>query len=310
MHPQLALNFADEVRRGLLSAGQKSLPTTYLYDDVGSALFDAITALPEYGLTRADLRLLKHYAADIARFCSGTSDLVELGSGNGSKARALMEAFPAGVIFRPVDISSTALEWCRRELAAFPVHPVEADFLTGLETAARTRSGGRILAAFLGSNIGNFRREDITPFLRQVHERLLPGDAFLLGADLVKPAADLILAYDDPAGVTAAFNRNLLSHVNRQLDGDFCVRCYDHEARWNENERRVEMHLRVRSDQRVSLRAIDLDFRIRAGETIWTESSHKFETGELTAMANLAGFSNLAVWTDAEWPFAELLFRA
>lgn len=307
---QLSLTFAEEIRLGLGTRGQKSLPTKYLYDDVGSALFDVITLLPEYGLTRADLRLLRRHGPEIAELCPGTSDLAELGSGNGSKTRALLDSLPPGVVYRPIDLSRLALEGCKRELAGFPVEPVEAEFLPGLERVARTRSGGRLLVAFLGSNIGNFGRSGITPFLRDIHRSLKSGDALVVGADLVKPVDQLMLAYDDPAGVTAAFNRNLLARVNRQLDGDFCVACFDHEARWNDTERRVEMHLRAQSDQRVRLRAIDLTLHIEAGETIWTESSHKFQIDELIDMAHPAGFTIVEKWTDSEWPFAELLFRA
>lgn len=303
------VSFAEAVRQGLGPGGQKQLPPYMLYDAVGSALFDAITALPEYGLTRADIRLLEGHAQEIARECEGTSDLVELGSGNGSKIRPLMAQLPEAV-YRPIDISGAALDRCRCELAGFPVEPIEADFMSGLAQAAQKRGGGRMLAAFLGSNIGNFQRSEIVPFLQSVRNRMQPGDAFLIGADLLKPAERMIAAYDDAAGVTAAFNRNLLARLNRQLDGDLCVRCFDHEARWNVQERRIEMHLRSRTDQRATFRAIGLTVEIRTGETIWTECSHKFEVAELQSMAQQARFSTVRVWTDEEWPFAELLLRA
>lgn len=309
MHLQTAVEFAGEVREGLLTPGQKSLPAKYLYDDVGSALFDAITALPEYGLTRADLRLLTAHARDIAALCPGTLQVAELGSGNGSKARVLLSAFGKGVTYRPIDLSRAALESCRRELAEFDVSPIHADFLEGLEIASRQRRG-RLMVAFLGSNIGNFQRDEIAPFLRSIRDRLLPGDTLLIGADLLKPVADLILAYDDPAGVTAAFNKNLLSRLNREFEGDFDVRRFDHEVRWNPEERRIEMHLRAGSDQTALLRALDLRVKMSEGETIWTESSHKFEVSELTSLARRAGFAFTSCWSDQEWPFAELLYRA
>jgi len=212
-------------------------------------------------------------------------------------------------MYRPIDLSRAALEACRRELAEFNVYPIHADFLDGLQIAAKQRSG-RMMVAFLGSNIGNFVRNAIVPFLRDIRARLQSGDTFLLGADLLKPVNDLILAYDDPAGVTAAFNRNLLSRVNREFDGDLDIRRFNHEARWNPDERRMEMHLRATADQTARLRALDLKVNIAAGETIWTESSHKFEVAELIELAGRAGFSFIRSWTDEEWPFAELLYRA
>lgn len=302
-------SFAEAVRNGLGTGGQKQLPPYLLYDAVGSALFDAITELPEYGLTRADIRLLESHAADIARECEGTSDLLELGSGNGSKIRPLLLQMP-GAVYRPIDISAAALERCRSELAGFRVEPIEADFMSGLAAAAERRGAGRVLVAFLGSNLGNFQRPEVVPFLKAVRERLRAGDMFLIGADLLKPVERMIAAYDDAAGVTAAFNRNLLARLNRQLDGDLCVRCFEHEARWNAGERRIEMHLRSRTDQRATFRRIGLTVEIRAGETIWTECSHKFEVAELTAMAQEASLETIRTWTDPEWPFAEVLLRA
>lgn len=307
MHPQLALSLFQQVRQGLTDPVQKRLPAAALYDEVGSALFDAITALPEYGLTRADLRLLTAYAPDIARI-SAAVRVVELGSGNGTKTRVLLSAFPDGVTYSPVDVSAAALARCEAELNDFRVEPVQAEFLPGLRTALERRDGAPVLAAFLGSNIGNFERQDIAPFLKAVRHELQPGDAFLVGADLVKPVEVLLEAYDDPAGVTAAFNRNLLSRLNREFGANFCPRCFDHEARWNQAGRRIEMHLRARTTQRVLMQ--DLTFSVNAGETIWTESSHKFEVAELISFAEFAGFAPVAHWTDDEWPFAEMLFRA
>jgi dimethylhistidine N-methyltransferase len=309
MHPQLALTLADEVRAGLVNPHGRTLPAKALYDQLGSALFDAITLLPEYGLTRADIRLLTRYSAEIAAL-SGASEVVELGSGSGVKTRILLSAFEADVLYRPIDVSAAALERCRQELNEFIVQPVEGEFIPGLALAAKQRGRGSILVAFLGSNIGNFERPAIPPFLSSVRGELRAGDTLLLGADLVKPAAVLIEAYDDPPGVTAAFNKNLLARLNREFDGDFDLRCFSHEVRWNESERRIEMHLRAVTDQRVRLRLLDLDLFIRAGETIWTESSHKFEVAELARMAAEADFELLKHWTDAEWPFTEMVFRA
>ena len=308
MHPQLALTLGPEVRAGLTNPAGRTLPAKALYDDVGSALFEVITLLPEYGLTRAGIRLLTHHSGAIAELAQA-SEIVELGSGSGTKTRILLSAFGPGVSYRPIDVSAAALERCRVELKEFEVKPIEAEFIPGLHQAVRERSSGALLAAFLGSNIGNFERHAIAPFLASVRGQLRPGDTFLLGADLVKPVAQLIEAYDDPAGVTAAFNKNLLARLNRDFDADFNLRCFDHEVRWNARERRIEMHLRANADQRVRVGSLELDLTIRAGETIWTESSHKFEVAELAAIAKDSGFELLQHWTDAGWPFAEMLFR-
>ncbi|MBC7926583.1 MAG: L-histidine N(alpha)-methyltransferase, partial [Bryobacteraceae bacterium] len=258
MRLSVELEFAQEVRRGLTSSPQKTLPTRYLYDEVGSALFDAITALPEYGLTNADVRLLTVHSSEIEHLCAGVTDVVELGSGNGTKTRVILTAFPPAVTYRPVDISAAALERCTREMHGFRTIPVEADFLSGLDQVSDRRpTDGHMLTLFLGSNIGNFNRHEIIPFLTAIRQRLRTGDYFLIGADLIKPADQLILAYDDPAGVTAAFNRNLLARVNRQLEGNFHLQSYDHQALWNSPDRRIEMHLLARSDQNVRLGAID-----------------------------------------------------
>jgi dimethylhistidine N-methyltransferase len=309
MRTKLALSLADQVLRGLSDPAQKWLPAATLYDDVGSALFEAITALPEYGLTRADVRLLGAHSRDIA-VLTGANMIVELGSGSGVKTRRLLSAFPPGIVYSPVDVSRAALDRCTAELAGFTVRPVQEEFGPGLLSAVAGRGPEPVLVAFLGSNIGNFERHEIVPFLTGLRSELRRGDAFLLGADLMKPVEDLLLAYDDPAGVTAAFNRNLLARLNRECGGNFNVRCFDHEARWDADSRRIEMHLRARSPQQVSLSRLQLELTMEAGETIWTESSHKFEVSELIGMGSAAGFTTAAVWTDSEWPFAELLFRA
>lgn len=311
MHPQTALEIGEEVRAGLTRSGQKTLPTRFLYDDVGSALFDAITALPEYGLTRADLRVLRRCAPKVAAECPNVSEVVELGSGNGSKTRILLSAFKADIRYSPIDVSRAALNACTKELAEFDVQPIEADFLSGLRTAAsRRKPESGLLVLFLGSNIGNFERSSIPEFFAELRSELQPGDALLIGADLIKPVEQLLLAYDDPAGVTAAFNRNLLARLNRSFHGNFSPRCFEHEARWNETQRRVEMHLRARSDQHIRLDALDLNVTVQSGETIHTESSHKFSLDELAGYSLTSGFSLLESWVDADWPFAEVLFRA
>jgi len=296
--------FACEVRNGL-SKPQKELPSKYLYDELGSALFDAITALPEYGLTRADQRILERCARELPpEFWS----IAEFGSGSGRKTRAILEALAPGEYF-PIDVSPHALEKCRRELCPLArVEPVEASYLNGLDRIPR--NGAPLLVLFLGSTIGNFDSRCRADFLRQVRARLREGDAMLVGCDLVKPVAVMLDAYDDPTGVTASFNLNLLGRINRELDGNFDLRAFEHQARWNESERRIEMHLCSRLDQTVTIREARFACAFQAGETIWTESSHKFRRAEIDELAQESGFVPEAQWVDQEWPFAESLWRA
>lgn len=182
-------------------------------------------------------------------------------------------------------------------------------YLEGLrEVASRRRPGQSILVLFLGSTIGNFSRSDAAEFLAAVAGLLLPGDTLLLGTDLVKPIPQMLLAYDDPAGVTAAFNLNVLSRINRELGADFVLRSFVHEARYDECESRIEMHLVSRREQAVSIPAAGITVNLRRGESIFTEASHKFTLAELPHMAARTGFVSTAYWTDLEWPFAENLW--
>jgi L-histidine Nalpha-methyltransferase len=310
----LANEFAHDVRAGLTRADQKTLPCRYFYDDVGSALFDAITCLPEYGLTRADARLLQCHAPEIVARVHGRIVLTELGSGNGAKTRPVLEqlSYRQDVIYYPIDVSPAALERCARELGPLAtIVPLKENYLDGLEQVAeRRRPGDTLLVLFLGSTIGNFEPEDGIDFLARVRERLEPGDALLLGTDLVKPHQQLLLAYDDPTGVTAAFNLNLLGRINRELDGDFDLRQFEHLARYDAEAQRIEMHLLSCCAQTVTIRKADLVVEFAAGDTIWTESSHKFRPEQLAAIARTAGFCLERQWIDCEWPFAESLLRA
>ncbi len=308
--------FAREVREGLSRPGQKELPSKYLYDEIGSALFEVITLLPEYGLTRADERLLRRHSAEIVERLPAPVVVAEMGSGSGRKTRWLLEALlrRGPVSYYPIDISASALARCNQELSslgAVSIVGLEKSYLDGLaEVASRRQSGETLLVLFLGSTIGNFERPAARDFLRRIRRCLLPGDALLLGADLEKPVPAMLLAYDDPAGVTAAFNLNLLARINRELGGDFDLRGFAHEARYNASERRIEMHLRSLRKQHVSIHGAGFAFSLREGETIWTEACHKFQPGELPAMARSAGFSCEAQWVDREWPFAESLWVA
>lgn len=313
-YPATALSqFAHEVRTGLMTHGQKTLPCRYLYDAVGTALFDAISQLPEYGLTRADDRLVCSHAAELSELLPGPVMTVELGSGTGAKTGHILRALARDgrAVYYPVDVSASALDRCRRELSdVADVTPIQATYFEGLAEAASARhSGQRLLVLFLGSTIGNFDRYEARGFLAGVRSHLLPGDALLLGTDLEKAEPHTLLAYDDPAGVTAAFNLNLLARVNRELGGDFDLREFAHLARYNRAERRIEMHLRSRRPQRVAIREAGICVEFEKDETIWTESSHKFNLAEVGAMAARAGFDCQAQWVDQEWPFAETLLR-
>ena len=308
--------FACDVRAGLHRPGQKELLSKYLYDEVGSALFEVISFLPEYGLTRADERLLRRHADDILDRVPGPVAVAELGSGSGKKTRWLLEALARRqrAFYYPVEISPSALAMCERELRdidSISIVGFEREYLDGLSEVARHRkSGQRLLVLFLGSTIGNFDREAGTKFLGDVRNILQPEDALLLGTDLEKPRQQLLRAYDDELGVTAAFNLNLLARINRELGADFDLGQFVHEAKINPFVRSVEMHLRSKRQQTVRIPAADLSVEFLEGETIWTESSHKYSAKEIFRMASSAGFRCEAQWIDQQWPFAENLLVA
>ena len=316
VEPLARRTFAEDVRIGLTKAGQKELLSKYLYDDVGSALFEVICKLPEYGLTRADARLLQQHATSIVSQIHCKPVVAELGSGSGQKTRWILEALARRqpLTYYPIDISGAALARSRQELGTIPfVNLVgfEREYLDGmLEVAARRRDDECLLVLFLGSTIGNFDRDAGEEFLRNLRVMLRPGDFLLLGTDLVKPAPQLLLAYDDPIGVTAAFNLNLIERINLELGGTFDLRAFRHMARYNEQERRVEMHLRSEVDQAVQISAAEITVHFRAGETIWTESSHKYTLAEVRALAGNTGFTCTAQWADQQWPFAQNLLLA
>jgi dimethylhistidine N-methyltransferase len=305
--------FARDVTDGLARPGQKSLPPTWLYDELGSALFEAITVLPEYGLTRADDALIRRYAPEIVAM-SQPRAILELGSGSGSKTRHLLEAAAARNLIRylPIDVSSAALRNCAAALKSIErvaIEPQQATYLDGIAKGLTGRTPGqRVLVLFLGSTIGNFTPDEATVFLRDVRRCLRPGDCILIGADLVKPRRTLLAAYDDPLGVTAAFNLNLLARINRELAGEFVMSRFAHEARWNERDSSIEMHLRSRTVQNVRIGALGLTVGFARGETIWTESSHKFRPEEVRSIGEQTGWRLVRQWVDNGWGFAETLF--
>lgn len=313
---QFISEFSSDVVLGLSHPGQKELPSKYLYDELGSALFDAICVLPEYGLSRAGMRMLEAYSGEIVSRVPGPVVVAELGSGSGQQTRWVLEALARRqrVNYYPIDISGSALFRCQRELGHMEMVSMvgfERAYLDGLqEVAVRRRDGERLFVLFLGSTIGNFDRPAGDQFLREVRSILHEDDALLLTTDLEKPVPTLILAYDDPAGVTAAFNKNLLARINRELDGDFDLGQFEHMVRWDESERRIEMHLRSKVWQRVTIRKAGFRFYVREGETIWTESSHKYDARAVVRMGERSGYRCAGQWFDHEWPLAQNLFFA
>jgi L-histidine Nalpha-methyltransferase len=302
-----AARFAAAVCAGL-SKPQKELPCEYFYDELGSALFEAITMLPEYGLTRADCRVLGRLAREIP---GPYARVVELGSGSGKKTRPILEALRPSV-YVAIDVSPAALARCGAELGAYArFQPICARYLDGLCQAAMRRAPGeRLLLLFLGSTIGNFDPSARAEFLAQLRALLSPGDALLIGFDLIKPLKEMLAAYDDPTGVTAAFNLNLLARINRELGAVFELGKFEHRAGYNRAEQRIEMHLRSRTAQSVEIPALGFTCALRRGETIWTESSHKFDPSQIPEMARAAGFAHDRTWVDDCWPFAESLWLA
>jgi dimethylhistidine N-methyltransferase len=292
------------------------LLSKYLYDDVGSALFEVISNLPEYGLTRADERLLRRHGLDIVERLATPVSVAELGSGSGRKTRHILEALcrRQRTAYYPIEISPSALAMCERELSdieSISILGFEREYLDGLlEVAAQRREGQHLLVLFLGSTIGNFDRMAGLKFLNQVRRILQPGDSLLLGTDLEKSSSQLLAAYDDELGVTAAFNLNLLSRINRELGADFNLSCFKHLAKINHETRSVEMHLRSTQQQTVTIPAAELTVEFAEGETIWTESSHKYSPEEIGRMADNAGFRCETQWIDEQWPFAESLLIA
>jgi L-histidine N-alpha-methyltransferase len=292
--------FAEDVSY-YLQQTPRQLPSKYLYDELGSSLFEAICRLPWYPITRVEQRLLAAHREAIFARLARISTIVELGPGSGEKLITLLEASGVGDVgIHLVDVSSAALEKATRALAAASAGAVvvhQATYEAGL-AAIRAGTAAKKLVVFLGSNIGNFDPPGVAAFLTGVRSTLAEGDGLLLGTDLVKPESTLLLAYDDPLGVTAAFNRNLLVRINRELHGDFEVSRFAHRAVWNAAESRVEMHLVSRDRQRVQVRAAAVDITFDAGEPIWTESSYKFRPEGVESMLGSSGFSVTEQWVD------------
>jgi L-histidine N-alpha-methyltransferase len=310
-----SLGFAEDLRRDL-ALTPKQIQSKYLYDALGSCLFEAISRLPWYRITRAEGRLLSRWASQVVAPLADPLTLVELGCGSGEKIAKLAEALRARrrpVSVHLIDISPTALEQSERMLARFEHVSVlghRATYEDGLRRAAARRGRGTMFVLFLGSNIGNFDPPASHEFLSEIRRTLRPGDALLLGADLVKPERELRLAYDDPLGVTAAFNKNLLARANRELQADFDLGAFDHRALWNPAESRVEMHLVSRLAQQASIKRAGFSVRFEPGEFIWTESSYKYAPEEVATMGAASGFRSLEQWIEPDARFALTLFLA
>ena len=328
MQPSVARNSADGPAAIASLAGDvqyyltltpRQLPSRYFYDALGSALFEAICELPWYRITRAERGLLERHGRAIFAHVDPLSTLVELGPGSGDKLAALVTAAGARLqrlTVHLVDVSAAALGLAARTLAALDasnlvIVPHQATYEAGHVDALAARGpAGRTLTVFLGSNIGNFDPPGADAFLLGVRASLASGDMLLIGTDLVKPERDLLIAYDDPLGVTAAFNRNLLVRINRELGADFDVSAFHHRALWNGAESRVEMHLVAARTQRVRIPGGSLDMTLEAGETIWTESSYKYRPDDVGRMLERAGFRRVEQWIDDGDGFALTLVEA
>lgn len=297
-------NFRDDVLSGLAQP-QKRLPSKYLYDERGSQLFDQICDLPEYYPTRTETALLATIAPEVADLVGPGASLVEFGSGSSHKVRLLLDAFEAPVAYVPLDISREHLIASARALADdypdLPVVPVCADYTQPFEIPEI--AGEQLRAGFFpGSTIGNFPRADAVGFLKSAATGLGRGNSLLIGVDLKKDVEILRAAYNDAAGVTAAFNLNLLRRINRELGGNFDLDAFVHDARWVEEVGRIEMHLVSTIDQTVTIDGTD--FHFADGESIHTEDSHKYDIEGFAALAREAGWSHERHWTDPDGLFS------
>lgn len=292
-------SFAEDVRSGL-GASPKSLPSKYFYDARGSQLFDAICELDEYYPTRTEMGILEENLEHISGMLGSCAILVEYGSGSSLKTRMLLGALPDAEAYVPIDISRSHLlnasEHIRKMFPALNVLPVCADYSQQISLDLVATPGSRVTVYFPGSTIGNFERQDAVAFLRRIHSLVGPGGGLLIGVDLVKDIDVLTAAYDDASGVTASFNRNILMHINARLAASFDPNAFDHEARWNAEEQRIEMHLisQVAHDVGVG----DQSVRFEEGESILTEYSHKYTLESFASMAAEAGFQTERIWTD------------
>ena len=315
--PQIETPLAAAVRKGL-SSPRKWLPPWLFYDETGSQLFERITDLPEYYLTRTERSILAAYAPEIiARAGDGAKlRISELGAGSAVKTGLLLSAAierQGAVVYEPIDVSGSALreaaERIRREMAAVSIAPRVMDYTNGLHFQPAGDDTKR-LVLYIGSSIGNFEPPEAAQLLSRVRAKLQPGDAILLGIDLAKDREVLLAAYDDSTGVTAAFNRNMLVRLNRELGADFNPLAFAHRALWNCSQSRIEIYLESRRAQRVHMTGLDMTVDFAAGESIHTENSYKYAPGQIETMLAEAGFRPEATWNDDRGWFAVCLGRA
>ncbi|MBC5809447.1 MAG: L-histidine N(alpha)-methyltransferase [Candidatus Eremiobacteraeota bacterium] len=308
-------SFADDVRTGL-GAPSKFLSPKYFYDELGSALFEAITFLPEYYLTRAETDILERYAGEIFDALGEPVEIVEFGSGSARKTRLLIaEACrrQERVEYKPIDISPTALIDSAAGLVAeyerLHVSAYACDYFETL-ASGRVRTSQRVLALFLGSNVGNYQPADAERLLRAMSSSFKRGDALLLGTDLKKAAATLEVAYNDPTGVTAAFDKNLLGRINRELSGNFDLDAFEHVARYDREAGVVNSYLMARRGQTVRIGDLEMDVKFATNETIHTEASYKFDAFDVMRLAARAGYRVSRRWLDSESRYAVSLLIA
>ena len=294
--------FAAEVTAGL-TAVPKRLSAKLHYDDVGSALFDAITVLPEYYLTRAETEILRTWGWQMVRVLDEPIDFVELGSGSAVKTRLLIEEalrVQGRLRYSPIDISTEALKASSSALVndhpGLCVRAYAGDYFDVLASHS-LHFGRRVLAMFMGSNVGNYEPEEAVALLSLLARALRPGDGLLIGTDLKKDPSVLELAYDDPAGVTAAFNRNVLARINRELGADFDLRNFEYEVRYDSERGAVDSHLRARKACRIRL-GTSMEVAFDAGEAVHVESAYKFSKSDVAKLARASGFSLTSTWQD------------
>jgi len=304
---------ALEVREGL-SANPKHLPAKLFYDEIGSELFERITELPEYYLTRTERSILERFAGEILQQAGQSLTLVELGAGTASKTCILIEELlqrQSRALFYPIDVSPSALDEAMRQLdRQFPslrVSPIVADYTGGVP--ALNRISGRKLVLYIGSSIGNFEPPDAVRMLRRIRQTLRPGDALLLGADFAKSPKILLPAYDDSQGITAAFNKNILGRLNREMDADFDLDLFRHIALWNRRHSRMEIYLESMAAQSVFIPALDMDLSFEPEERIHTENSYKYTDEMIASILRQSGFTLEQTWCDRKKWFGVHLAR-
>ncbi len=308
---QCPIAAGEDVISGLTQT-PKTLPPKYFYDDHGSLLFEKICELPEYYVTRTETQILQNYASEIAHL-TGPCEIVELGSGSSTKTRILLDAYQElghPLHYLPIDISGGILEQSAhsllKEYPTLHIHGIVSTYETALKHLNPSPLPNRMIG-FIGSTLGNLKPEDCHAFFAHVVEALQPGDYFLLGVDLHKSKSILEPAYDDSQGVTAAFNLNMLRHLNRSFAGNFDLSQFEHLAFYNEKEHQIEMHLKSLKNQTVELKTLNLTVEFKEGETIHTEISRKFQFEQIQAELKTLGLVSLKNWTDQNQWFGLML---